>query len=87
MLSLNEDKKAVQQKAIQCAKKTMDEYKREQAIINEILARYGAYLKKNSILPVNDAVEAYLRLLIKEAKRIADDTDGDYRRLKGLEVF
>lgn len=87
MIKNNTNKKAIQRKAIDNAQKRVKELEAEQAIINNIAARVGTFLKKNSIVAINDAVQEYLKLLIREAKREANETDQDYRRVKGLEVI
>lgn len=75
MLDNNGNKKAIQRKAIENAQKEVKEWEAEQTCINNFAASARAFLKKNSLVPINDAVEQYLKLLIREAKREADDTD------------
>ncbi len=46
--------------------KTIAELEDEKSEIVNACAHFGLFLKENSILPYNDAMDAYLALLIKE---------------------
>ena len=52
----------------------VEKYTKEQETINEICAKFGAFLRENAILPYNDAIEDYLKFDIGEAKRQGDST-------------
>jgi predicted GTPase len=59
------------------------EYEEEHNIIRMAAAKFGLFLKKNSITPYNDATVAYLDFLIK-AETDKVQQGGDERKLKDL---
>ena len=42
------------------------ELKDEQAVITNICAQFGCYLKKNAITPFNDDIDSHLKMLIRQ---------------------
>jgi len=84
MLETNRDKKAAIEAAIAGIKLRRQDYLNEQTRINQIAARFGSFLKNNAIMPYNDAIKSYVKMAIREAKRVAAETS-DYRRVQGLE--
>jgi hypothetical protein len=42
--------------------------------VTDITARFGSFLRHNSIMPYCDAVKEYIQFLIYEARQIGDDT-------------
>uniref|UniRef100_A0A914XNS0 G domain-containing protein n=1 Tax=Plectus sambesii TaxID=2011161 RepID=A0A914XNS0_9BILA len=84
--AINENKgaKTAQNLHIEKLKKRGEEYKAEQKKIDEICAKFGAFLKRHAILPYNDAIEDYLKLNISEAERLdpLSPNKDDIKRLK-----
>jgi predicted GTPase len=65
---------------------TIKEYKAEQQKIHEAAAKFGIFLKHNSITPYNDATKAYLEFLIKDERGKVDNVKGASReKLASLE--
>ncbi|KAF2669828.1 hypothetical protein BT63DRAFT_222869 [Microthyrium microscopicum] len=60
------------------------EYEKELGIIRMAAAKFGVFLKKNSITPYNDATVAYLEFLIK-AEKDKVQIGGNKARLDALE--
>ncbi|PAV79451.1 hypothetical protein WR25_09422 [Diploscapter pachys] len=52
----------------------VEKYREEQKKIDEICAKFGAFLKENSIVPYNDTIEDYLKFNIGELKRRGNNT-------------
>ncbi|PAV57012.1 hypothetical protein WR25_26091 [Diploscapter pachys] len=52
----------------------VEKYREGQKTINEICAKFGAFLKEHSILPYNDAIEDYLKFDIGKLKRQSNRT-------------
>ncbi|KIW63052.1 hypothetical protein PV04_09930 [Phialophora macrospora] len=71
--------------AIDKLDRTIDEYQREHDTIRDAAAKFGVFLKKHSITPINDATEAYLLFLIK-AERDKVEVGGNDTKLKALEA-
>jgi hypothetical protein len=65
--------------------RTVDEYQREHDTIRDAAVKFGVFLKKQSITPINDATEAYLLYLIK-AERDKVDVGGNTTKLNALEA-
>ena len=59
------------------------EYKQERDIIRDAAAKFGFFLRKNSLAPYNDALIAYLDHLIKE-EQIKVQAGGNNKRLLSL---
>jgi len=74
----------LRQTAISKLDQTIKEYQEEHDIIRHAAAKFGVFLKKNSITPINDATEAYLKFLIK-AEKDKVDVGGNDTKLKALE--
>ena len=70
--------------AIQNLNQRISEYEEEQDIIRKAAAKFGVFLKKHSITPINDATEEYLKFLIK-AEKDKVDVGGNDTKLKALE--
>jgi GTPase SAR1 family protein len=66
---------ALKQAAIEDRKKLMEEWQKEHKQIQEAAAKFGLWMKANSILPYNDATIAYLNILI-EAEQAKVDAGG-----------
>jgi len=62
----------------------VEEYKLEHAQIQEAAARFGVFLKKNSITAYNDATLEYLDYLIREEKSKVQ-AGGNKKKLKAFE--
>lgn len=84
-LEEGKDKKAAIQMAINGASEQVKLFEEEQKKINQIAARFGAFLKRHALMPYNDAIEAYVELAIRDARQIAEKTK-DFRKVEGLEV-
>lgn len=67
---------AVKQKQI-----LVEEYRQEQEIIRDTAAKFCVFLKKNSLVPYNDALIAYLDFLIKEEQAKVQAGGNDKRLL------
>ena len=78
MLDRTKDRKAACKVAIQKAQERQKKYEAEQRRITDITARFGSFLKHNAILPYCDSVKEYLQLSLREASRIADETNEEY---------
>jgi hypothetical protein len=85
MLNKNANKKATKQKEIDEFKKIVKQFEEEQKFINNVAAQAGIYLKKNSIVSINDGIEKYLKMEIKEVEH-EDVLLKDNRRLELLKV-
>lgn len=85
---LNEKKnaKAAIELAIAGIGETISKFKAEEQKINEIAARFGAFLKRHAIMPYNDSFEAYVEMAIRDAESDAEKTK-DNRKLDGLKVI
>lgn len=59
------------------------QYKKEREIIRDAAAKFGVFLRKNSLAPYNDALIAYLDYLIKE-EQIKVQVGGNDKRLRSL---
>ena len=59
------------------------QYKEEREIIRDAAAKFGVFLRKNSLAPYNDALIAYLDYLIKE-EQIKVQAGGNNKRLQTL---
>lgn len=68
-LNSNKKKKAAVKQFRIDLQNRVNQFKDEQKQINVICAKFGHFLKNSSILPYNDAVESYLKMLIKEERR------------------
>jgi hypothetical protein len=77
------DEITLRQTAIAKLDQTIQEYEEEKDIIRDAAAKFGAFLKKNSITPINDATEAYLNFLIK-AEQDKVDVGGKDTKMKAL---
>ncbi|RMZ81539.1 hypothetical protein DV737_g2502, partial [Chaetothyriales sp. CBS 132003] len=58
--------------AIKNRKTLMSEWRREHEKIGDAAAKFGLWMKANSIIPINDATLAYLDILIKAEKAKVD---------------
>lgn len=74
----------VREAARQTHEKLIEEYKQEHKQIQTASARFGIFLKQNSITPYNDATLDYLDMLIKEEKGKVQ-YGGSSKRLEDLE--
>jgi hypothetical protein len=56
--------------------------------VTDITARFGSFLRHNSIMPYCDAVKEYIQLQIREARQIAGATDDTHflNKVQRLEV-
>ena len=74
----------LRQAAIMDRKNRIEEYEAEHKAIQEAAAKFGLWLRDNSITPYNDATLAYLDVLIKqeEAKANAGYNDEKLRSLR-----
>uniref|UniRef100_A0AC34FE27 G domain-containing protein n=1 Tax=Panagrolaimus sp. ES5 TaxID=591445 RepID=A0AC34FE27_9BILA len=68
-LSENKSAKETQEQAIKSLENTIQQYKRDQSDIDQMLARFASFLKKNAIMTYNDAIEDYLEMSINIAKQ------------------
>lgn len=57
MLLRTSDKKAAVELLINNMKKTIEDFKEEQKVINNIAARFGSFLKHNAIMTYNDSIK------------------------------
>ncbi len=56
----------LKRRAVEDYEATISELQQERQEILSACAHFGLFLKENSILPYNDAMEGYLTLMIKE---------------------
>jgi GTP-binding protein EngB required for normal cell division len=83
-LKAHVDDVTLRETAIKQAQARIKEYEGEQLKIQKAAARFGLFLKRNSITPYNDATLEYLDLLINE-ERLKIQLKGSSRRLKALQ--
>jgi GTPase SAR1 family protein len=83
-LRANADDVTLKQTAISEHKQMIEEYRREHEQIRKAGVQFGAFLKKHSITPYNDATLAYLDFLIKEEKAKIQ-AGGNRKKLQALE--
>ncbi|PAV83024.1 hypothetical protein WR25_24982 [Diploscapter pachys] len=74
LLQQNLTSKEKQKILIQSFNDRVEKYRKEQKKIDEVCAKFGAFLKENSILPYNDAIEDYLKFNIGELERQGNST-------------
>jgi hypothetical protein len=72
---------ALKQAAIDDREKLMEEWRKEHEQIQEAAAKFGLWMKVNSILPYNDATIAYLDVLIKAEQAKVDAGGIDNRKI------
>jgi len=72
---------ALKQAAIENREKLMEEWNKEHEQIQEAAAKFGLWMKANSILPYNDATIAYLDVLIKAEQAKVDAGGIDNRKV------
>jgi hypothetical protein len=84
MLKKNESEIEVKKSAIQVHERKIKEAKAELKELEDAAARFGLFLKMNSITPYNDEMLAYLDEQIKEEKQIVNSTRTSQDRLNGL---
>lgn len=82
-ISAHADDITLKQTAILTRKKLVEEFKQEQRTIREAAAKFCIFLKKNSLVPYNDALIAYLDFLIKE-EQVKVQAGGNDKRLLSL---
>ncbi|PAV77787.1 hypothetical protein WR25_19764 [Diploscapter pachys] len=73
-LQKNLSSKEKQKILIQSLNDRVEKYREEQKTIDKICAKFGAFLKENSIVPYNDTIEDYLKFNIGELKRQGNNT-------------
>ena len=86
LLQFGDSQKAAINWAIVDKQQRIVKFKGEQQKINEIAARFGAFLKMHAITPYNDSMEEYMKIVIRDAQQTAQQTE-DYTKLDGLKVF
>ena len=82
-ISAHADDITLKHTAILTRKTLIEEYKQEQRIIRDAAAMFCIFLKKNSLVPYNDALIAYLDFLIKE-EQAKVQAGGNNKRLLSL---
>ena len=86
LLHVQNNAKAAINLAIAEKQEWITKFKGEQQKINEIAARFGAFLKMHAITPYNDSLEEYMKIAIRVAEQAAQQT-GNNSKLEGLKVF
>jgi len=86
LLAENVSDIALKTKAMEVLEKRVEEYKDEHGQIQEAAARFGLFLKENSITPYNDATLDYLDYLVRNEKtKVKMEGGPDRRRLMALQ--
>ena len=67
--------------ALKQQKQLSEEYKKEREIIRDAAAKFGVFLRKNSLAAYNDSLVAYLDHLIKEEQMKVQNGGSDQRLL------
>ena len=68
--------KDMNQKLIEVLEKSIEEYKEEKEVLYSCASHFGAFLKKNAMIPYNDSFSDYLDMLIRiEQTRQHGDKD------------
>uniref|UniRef100_A0A914YRT0 G domain-containing protein n=1 Tax=Panagrolaimus superbus TaxID=310955 RepID=A0A914YRT0_9BILA len=70
LLNDNQSELIVKEEFIKTLNLRVEQYTKEQKIIDDVCTQFGAFLKLHAMLPYNDAVEEYLKYNIEEEKRI-----------------
>ncbi|KAF2797998.1 hypothetical protein K505DRAFT_333796 [Melanomma pulvis-pyrius CBS 109.77] len=83
-LVMNANEVILKKTAVKELEERLKEYRHEHQQIQETTAKFGVFLKKNSITPYNDATLAYLDLLIQGEKEKIQ-AGGNKARLRSLE--
>lgn len=76
----------LKQSAIDNRKRLIKEYQQEHETIQMAAAKFGVFMKENSILPYNDATVAYLDMLI-EAEQAKVDVGGGQKNQDRLKIY
>lgn len=84
MLKKNQSEIEIKKSAIQIHERKIKEAKAELKELENATARFGMFLKMNSITPYNDEMLAYLDEQIKEEKQIVNSTRTSQDRLNCL---
>ena len=84
LLNENQNSKAVLDNFIRRLETYIEELKNEQAVITNICAQFGCYLKKNSITPFNDAVDSHLDMLIWQEEGKCPPNQSAIKNLEGM---
>ncbi|KAK5656078.1 hypothetical protein OQA88_5217 [Cercophora sp. LCS_1] len=86
LLAENVSDIALKTKAMEVLEKRVEEYKDEHRQIQEAAARFGLFLKENSITPYNDATLDYLDYLLRnEETKVKMEGGPDRRKLVALQ--
>jgi len=84
LLNENQNSKAALDNFIKDLDTYIEELENEQAVITNICAQFGCYLKENSITPFNDAVDSHLDMLIWQEEGKCPPNEKAIKNLKGM---
>ncbi|KAM5350227.1 hypothetical protein ACJ41O_006732 [Fusarium nematophilum] len=91
-LRANVNDVTLRESGIKHIEQLQEEYKQEHRVIQEAAARFGLFLKKYAMTPINDATVDYINMLIRDeeakiaaGRQIGTAVDLNVKKLKALE--
>ena len=84
LLNETQNSKAALDNFIKSLETYIEELENEQAVITNICAQFGCYLKENSITTFNDAVDSHLDMLIWQEKDKCPPNQSAIKNLEGM---